>query len=178
MMMKIFFSSLLLLQVVFVLPIAVSAQANPSAIKSAAIAMGNALVKKNSEQFLSFMHPSMIKLAGGKEKLRVISDSALKVFEQFGGKVSRITYGNPAEIISYKKTLQSVISQTTTLSSFIGDAELSSSLIAISNDKGKTWTFIDTNMFGIKEIKAAMPDISPALVIPKSAAPKIVMKDQ
>ncbi len=177
-MVRLFFSSLLLLQCVCVLPVAVSAQANPSAIKSAAIAMGNALVKKNSEQFLSFMHPSMIKLAGGKEKLSVISDSALKVFEQFGGKVSRITYGNPAEIISYKKTLQSVITQTTTLSSFIGDAELSSSLIAISNDNGKSWTFIDTNMFGIKQIKSAMPDISPALVIPKAAAPKIIMKEQ
>ena len=177
-MVKILFSTCLVLQVLFALPIAVSAQANPSAIKSAAIAMGNALVKKNSDQFLSYMHPSMFKLAGGKEKLRVISDSALKVFEQFGGKVSRITYGNPVEIISYKKTLQSVITQTTTLTSFIGDAELSSSLIAISNDNGKSWTFIDTNMFGIKEIKAAMPDISPALVIPKSAAPKIVLKDQ
>jgi hypothetical protein len=177
-MVKIFFSACLLLQMLFVLPPAVFAQANSSGIKTAAIAMGNALVKKNSEQFLSYMHPSMIKLAGGKDKLKVISDSALKVFEQFGGKVSRITYGNPAEIISYKKTLQSVISQTTTLSSFIGDAELSSSLIAISNDNGKSWTFIDSNMFGIKEIRTAMPDISPALVIPKSAPPKIVMKDQ
>ncbi|MFM2233100.1 MAG: hypothetical protein RJB31_1801 [Bacteroidota bacterium] len=177
-MVKLFFSNLLILQCLFVLPVAVSAQANPSTIKSAAIAMGNALVKKNTEQFLSYMHPSMIKMAGGKEKLSVISDSALKVFEQFGGKVSRITYGNPAEIISYKKTLQSVITQTTTLTSFIGDAELSSSLIAISNDNGKSWTFIDTNMFGIKQIKSAMPDISPALVIPKAAAPKIMMKEQ
>ena len=171
-------SCCLIVQTLLMIPQMSTAQPTPAAIKAAAISMGNALVKKNSDQFLSYMHPSMIKLAGGKEKLSVISDSALKVFEQFGGKVSRITYGNPAEIIPYKKTLQSVISQTTTLSSFIGDAELSSSLIAISNDYGKSWTFIDTNMFGIKEIKAAMPDISPALVIPKSAAPKIVLKDQ
>jgi hypothetical protein len=165
-------SCCLIVQTLLMLPQMSTAQSTPSAIKAAAISMGNALVKKNSDQFLSYMHPSMIKLAGGKEKLSVISDSALKVFEQFGGKVSRITYGNPAEIISYKKTLQSVITQTTTLSSFIGDAEWSSSLIAISNDNGKSWTFIDTNMFGIKQIKAAMPDISPALVIPKAAAPK------
>jgi hypothetical protein len=173
-----FFSCCFFVQIVLVIPQLSVAQATPSAIKAAAIEMGNALVKKNSDQFLSFMHPSMFKLAGGKEKLRVISDSALKVFEQFGGKVSRIAYGNPAEIISYKKTLQSVIPQTTTLSSFIGDAELSSSLIAISNDNGKSWTFIDTNMFGIKQIKSAMPDISPSLVIPKAAPPKIVMKEQ
>lgn len=168
----------LLVQVVLMMPQLLVAQATPSAIKAAAIEMGNALVKKNSERFLSYMHPSMFKLAGGKEKLRVISDSALKVFEQFGGKVSRIAYGNPSEIISHKKTLQSVISQTTTLSSFIGDAELSYSLIAISNDNGKSWTFIDTNMFGIKQIKSAMPDISPSLVIPKAAPPKIVIKEQ
>jgi len=171
-------SCCLIVQTLLMIPQMSTAQPTPSAIKAAAIYMGNALVKKNSDEFLSYMHPSMIKLAGGKEKLSVISDSALKVFEQFGGKVSRITYGNPAEIISYKKTLQSVITQTTTLSSFIGDAELSSSLIAISNDNGKSWTFIDTNMFGIKQIKAAMPDISPALVIPKAAAPKIIMKEQ
>jgi hypothetical protein len=52
-MVKLFFVSLLVLQFVCVLPFDVSAQANTSAIKSAAIAMGNALVKKNSEQFLS-----------------------------------------------------------------------------------------------------------------------------
>jgi len=165
-------------QVLLMSPQLLVAQATPSAIKAAAIEMGNALVKKNSEKFLSYMHPSMFRLAGGKEKLRLVADSALKVFEQFGGKVSRIAYGNPAEIISYKKTLQSVIPQTTTLSSFIGDAELSSSLIAISNNKGKSWTFIDTNMFGIKQIKSVMPDISPSLVIPKATPPKIVMKEQ
>jgi len=173
-----FLSYCLIVQVILLIPVMTSAQVSPSEIKAAAIAMGNALVNKNSEQFLSYMHPSMFKLAGGKEKLQLVSDSALKVFEQFGGRVSRITYGNPAKIISYKKTLQSVIPQTTTLSSFIGDAELSSSLIAISNDNGQSWTFIDTNMFGIKQIKSAMPDISPSLVIPKAAAPKIIMKEQ
>jgi hypothetical protein len=172
------FACCFVVQFFLMMPQLLVAQATPSAIKAAAIEMGNALVKKNSDQFLSYMHPSMFKLAGGKEKLRVISDSALKVFEQFGGKVSKITYGNPSEIIVYKKTLQSVIAQTTTLTSFIADAALSSSLIAISNDNGKSWTFIDTNMFGIKEIKSAMPDISPSLVIPKAAAPKIIMKEQ
>jgi len=75
------FACCFVVQVVLMVPQLLVAQATPSAIKAAAIAMGNALVKKNSDQFLSYMHPSMIKLAGGKEKLRVISDSALKVFD-------------------------------------------------------------------------------------------------
>ena len=153
-----------------------SAQTNSSSIKTAAFEMGKALVEKNSDGFLRFVHPSMITMAGGKEQLQVLTDSALKVFEQFGGKISKINYGNPSEVIEYKKTMQAVLPQSTYLSSPFGDVELASSLIAISSDKGKSWTFIDTNLFGIGQIKKALPELSPELNIPKSAAPKIIMK--
>jgi hypothetical protein len=147
-----------------------------STIKTAAMDMGNALAQKNSKKLISYMHPVMIELAGGEEQLQVISDSALTVFEQLGGKVSKISYGNPGEVVNHKKILQSVIPQTMTLTSFIADIELSTSLIAISEDSGKSWRFIDTNLFNIKQIKSAMPEISPSLVIPKSTPPKITMK--
>lgn len=158
--------------------LAVSAQQHQSAIKQAAMEMGNALVKKDGERFLSYMHPSMIRLAGGKTQLRVMADSAFKVVEQVGGRVSRISFGNPSPVLQFKNTLQAVISQQMLLTTLLGNAELSSALIAISADKGKTWTFIDTNLFNISQIKSAMPDISPELVIPKAAPPKFMLNKQ
>ena len=154
-----------------------SAQQFSSKIKVSAMEMSRALIAKKSSVFLQFMHPSMVKLAGGKVQLSAITDSALTVFEQFGGKISKISYGNPSEVVEYKKTMQSVLPQSTFLTSPLGDVELSSSLIAISTDKGANWTFIDTNIFGIDKIKSVMPDISPLLVIPKSAPPKFLMKE-
>jgi hypothetical protein len=145
--------------------LSVSAQQHQSAIKQAAMEMGNALVKKDGERFLSYMHPSMIRLAGGKSQLRVMADSAFKVVEQIGGKVSRISFGNPSQVLQYRNTLQAVVSQQMLVTTLLGNAELSSSLIAISADKGKTWTFIDTNLFNVSQIKSAMPDISPELVL-------------
>ena len=156
----------------------VSAQQHQSAIKQAAMEMGNALVKKDGDRFLSYMHPSMIRLAGGKSQLRVLADSAFKVVEQIGGKVSRISFGNPSQVLQYRNTLQAVVSQQMLVTTLLGNAELSSSLIAISADKGKTWTFIDTNLFNVSQIKSAMPDISPELVIPKSAPPKFMLNEQ
>jgi hypothetical protein len=153
------------------------AQNGQAQIRQAAFEMGKALIGKNSETFITYMHPTMILLAGGKEKLRVIADSALTVFEQFGGRISKINYGNPSEIIEHKKMLQSVLPQSTFLTSPFGDVELSSSLIAISKDNGKSWKFIDTNLFSIGKIKAIMPDISPKLVIPKQQAPKFTQKE-
>ena len=158
--------------------LAVSAQQHQSAIKQAAMEMGNALVKKDGELFLSYMHPSMIRLAGGKTQLRLMADSAFKVVEQVGGRVSRISFGNPSPVLQFKNTLQAVISQQMFLTTLLGNAELSSALIAISADTGKTWTFIDTNLFNISQIKSAMPDISPELVIPKAAPPKFMLNEQ
>lgn len=169
--MKIFSSIVLLL---FLNNVAVGQHA--TTIKASAMEMGNALAQKNSKKFIDYQHPVMIELAGGEEQLRTISDSALKVFEQLGGRVSKINYGNPSEVVSHKKVLQSVIPQTLTLTSFIADIEIATSLIAISEDGGKSWRFIDTNLFSVKEIKSAMPELSPALIIPKSAPPKITMK--
>jgi hypothetical protein len=154
-----------------------SAQQFSSKIKTSAMEMSRALISKKSSVFLQFMHPSMVKLAGGKVQLTAITDSALTVFEQFGGKISKINYGNPSEVVEYKKTMQSVLPQSTFLTSPLGNVELSSSLIAISTDKGANWTFIDTNLFGIDKIKSVMPDISPLLVIPKAAPPKFLMKE-
>jgi hypothetical protein len=158
--------------------LAINAQQHHSAIKQAAMEMGNALVKKDGERFLSYMHPSMISLAGGKTQLRLMADSAFKVVEQVGGRVSRISFGNPSPVLQFKNTLQAVISQQMLLTTLLGNAELSSALIAISADKGKTWTFIDTNLFNISQIKSAMPDISPELVIPKAAPPKFMLNEQ
>lgn len=157
------------------LNITVSGQ-HATTIKASAMEMGNALAQKNSKKFIDYQHPVMIELAGGEEQLRTISDSALKVFEQLGGRVSKINYGNPSEVVVHKKVLQSVIPQTLILTSFIADIEIATSLIAISEDGGKSWRFIDTNLFSIKQIKTALPELSPALVVPKSAPPKIKMK--
>lgn len=153
------------------------AQNGQSKIKQAAFEMGNALVGKNSETFISYMHPSMILLAGGKKQLKVLADSALSVFEQFGGRISKINYGNPSEIVEFKKMLQAVLPQSTFLTSPFGEVELSSSLIAISKDGGMNWKFVDTNLFSMGKIKSMMPDISPKLFIPKQQAPRFTQKE-
>ena len=153
----------------------VSAQSDASNIKAAALEMGKAMTSRNGEVFVKYMHPSTFKLAGGKSNAVKLIDSVFHVFEQLGGKVSRISYGTPSNIVTYKNMLQSVLPQTTYVTSLIGDAELSSNLIAISSDKGKSWTFIDTNMFSMKEIKKEMPNISPDLIFPKPPPMKFSM---
>ena len=159
---------------------AASSQAQPmaSVIKGQAMEMGKALAAGDVETFSRFMHPSVINMAGGKEKVREMADTLNKVFKQFGGSVTRILIGNPEKIISYHKTLQTTLPQTTSIETSFADIEVQSTLVAISNNKGKDWYFIDTSIYQEAKIRKELPEISPDLVIPPPAKPKMTPKNQ
>jgi len=101
-------------------------------------------------------------------------DTMNKYMKQFGAEIKKVTIGNPGKIISYKKQLQTTVPQTTE-ASFLGNAViLQSTLIAISDDGGKHWYFVDTSIYRGEKIKSALPELSPELVIPPPSMPKII----
>jgi len=148
------------------------AQNLQTTIKVQAMDMARALIKNDLVAFAEFMHPSVIAYAGGREKLKANTDSAAAAMKQFGVQFKKILIGNPGPIIEYKDQLQSVVPQTTTMQTALGELEVETSLIAVSMDKGKKWYFIDTNIYKADKLKSALPDLSPALLIPPQKQPK------
>jgi hypothetical protein len=119
----------------------------------------------------------VVEKAGGPEKLQAMADTMTKVFRQFGGSVSRILVGNPGPIVQYKKTLQATLPQTMFVQTVFADIEAERILIAISTDGGKRWYFLDPELYKQQDMKAALPPLSPELVIPAAARPKIIPKN-
>lgn len=154
------------------------AQPLETVIKSQAIQMGKAMVAGDTKTFSKFMLPELMAAGGGGEKVMQQMDSAINLFKQFGGQVSRITYGQPAKIVKYKKELQTYLPQTTELTSDIADVSFTSSIVAISRDNGKNWYFFDANMMKAQNIKDKLPALSPEIKLPPFAKPKITMKTE
>jgi hypothetical protein len=167
--------------IIFILSVVIkniSAQPLPTVIKTQAIDMGRALINNDLPAFQQYLHPEVIKQAGGAEKIKKMSDSAIAIFKQFGGSIKRISYGNPAAIINFKKDMQTTLPQTTYITTSFADIELESTLIAISQDKGKRWYFIDSQLYTTESMKQKMPSLSPVLVIPPPAKPRMIPKEK
>lgn len=152
------------------------AQPLSSVIKAQAMDMGKALIRNDIGTFQKYMHPVLIRKAGGAEKMKQTADSMFILFKQFGGSVSRIIYGNPSEVIRFKDQLQATIPQTTSVTTSMADLEMESTLIAISTDNGKNWYFLDTSMYQVADLRKEIPEISPDLVIPAPKQPKFIPK--
>jgi len=158
---------------VFVLKIA-TAQNYPSAIKMQAMEMAKAVLAKDVDKLIKYMHPKVVESVGGKEKILQARDTANKYMQQFGAEIKKVTIGNPGAIVNYKNSWQTTLPQTTEVKVMAGSVILESTLIAISEDKGANWYFIDTAVYRVDKVKSYLPNISPELVIPPIKPPKIV----
>jgi hypothetical protein len=145
-------------------------------IKTQAMDMARALVNNDFAGFIKYLPPGIISMTGGREKLKNNMDSVSTMQGQFGIQFKKVLIGDPGEIIPYKDQLQCVVPEHTDMETPMGSLSITSSLIAISADKGKSWYFVDTNMYRADKVKAALPDLSPNLVIPPQQPPKITPK--
>jgi hypothetical protein len=143
-----------------------------SVIKTQAMDMAKALLKKDYTTFSRYMHPQITEAAGGKNKLIQQMDTASAVAAKFGAEIKKVLIGNPSAVVKFNKELQATLPQYTEMKTNFGNLTLESTLVAISPDNGKNWYFIDTSVFGAQELKKSLPNLSPQLVIPPTKPPK------
>jgi len=159
---------------VILLPLCSEAQNLSTTIKVQGMDMATAFMKNDFNTFVKYMHPNIIAFAGGKETMKTKMDSAYRIMKLFNVTFKRYWIGDPGEIVIYKNQYQAVLPQSTTLKTPLGELIAETYWIVISNDDGKNWWFIDTNVYKADKLKNILPDLSPKLVIPPNKKPRLV----
>jgi len=148
------------------------AQDYTSVIKTQALDMARAILSKNVDKVVEYLPPRLVEASGGKARVLTVRDSLNKFMQEFGAEIKKLTIGNPGKVISYKNELQCTLPQTTEVMFMENTVTIESTLIAISQDKGKHWYFVDTSIYRNNKLKEALPNLSPELVIPPMKQPK------
>lgn len=149
-----------------------------SVIKAQALEMARALAKKDFEKVATFMHPNLGTEAKKQMQAPGMMDSLNKAMEKFKPEIKSITIGNPGEIITYKKVMQALLPQEMEIKTTLLSISFETILVAISEDGGKKWYFIDANMYKEENIKKKLPELSPKLVFPAMKKPKFIANKQ
>lgn len=153
--------------------ITVFAQENNN-VKQQATEMGNALLKKDYISFVEFAYPKIVRQMGGKEKMAGSIQQQMEGIEKGGSHIVALDYGDPSTIIKEKKELQCTIPQTMTLRISGGRVLSKTTIIAISQDNGEHWYFIDAGERDLATVRISLPNISKRLTLPAPAAPQFI----
>jgi hypothetical protein len=149
-----------------------------SVIKTQALEMARAIAKKDFEKVATFMHPNLSSEAKKQMQAPGMMDSLNKAMAQFKPEVKSIIIGNPGEIVTHKKVMQALLPQEMEIKTTLLSVAFETTLVAISEDGGKKWYFVDANMYKQESVKTKLPELSPQLVLPAMKKPKFIPNKQ
>jgi hypothetical protein len=131
--------------------------------------MGKAFIAKDYAAFASFTHPDLLKKFGGTQKMADIIRYSFSQIENV--KFIDVTFAQPSEIINVEGELQCTVPQMIEMEADGQQVTANTTIIAISRDNGKTWSFTDTAGQNIQALQATIPNLSPQLNIPEMQEP-------
>lgn len=137
-------------------------------LKIQADSLRQAMVVLNTSIVIKYSYPEYILSLGGREKMVAMLIDGKKAKENHSIFLKSIKLGEPSALKSNNDELQSTISTTTETSTSNGTIIEESSWIAISNDNGLNWRFINTNGLKINQLKEKYKNLNAELILPET----------
>ena len=97
------------------------------------------------ENFANYTYPKVIEMSGGKANMVKVIKQEMDKMKNDGFSFIDLNFKNPTEFLNKGKELQCSVTQVITMNTARGKIESEYTLIGISIDNGKKWTFIDTS---------------------------------
>lgn len=152
---------------------AIDQQALAEVVIRDASEMASLLNKADFKGFLKYIHPVRINAAGGEAKMIMLLNNQNARLKSKGVVINSTVFDQPSEIVKCKNELQCTISQHTELKPAKGRIVTHTTLLAISNDNGKSWKFVDANNMEITIVRKLFPDLSPTIILPPKQQPTV-----
>jgi len=119
--------------------------------------MGKFLSKGDYDSFIAFIHPMLVQNYGGREELKYILEKSLLEFRQQGFRIKQTKFGKISDLESKGKTQQAVITQELTLEKNGNDSIVNQKILALSDDSGENWYYLNIDHQTKNEISKFYP---------------------
>jgi hypothetical protein len=142
-----------------------------------------AAIKSDAATLVDLMPNKLIEESGGREKMVENVTKSFEIMKQQGMTIASAKVGQPDKLHKGGSVLYCLIPQSVVInigkSAAAGEGTLSSDsyLLAMSDDEGKNWKFIDISP-GEQAIRGMFPELPDTLKFPKLNAPKFTPKEK
>jgi hypothetical protein len=143
-----------------------------AAVKEKAEEVCKLFLKGDFAKFADLTHPAVVKEAGGRDKIIELLTMKVKDLKDRGIEFVSMKVADPTDAATAGDERYVVVPYALEMKVPDGKATVKTYLLAVSSDKGKTWTFVDGA--GLKDDamrKKVLPNLPEALKLPKDEKP-------
>jgi hypothetical protein len=142
-------------------------------VRQRASVLAQAMLKSDYSTIIDNTYPKAIQLAGGKEKMIEYINKFAGQMKEIGMSFDEISMGTPGKFYRTGNEIYCLVPENITFKTQQGRILSHSSLLGISQDNGKSWTFLDINNSSRANLKLIIPNINPGLEIPKATTEQV-----
>lgn len=154
-----------------------SGQEYASNIKRQADSMMAAFVKGDVERLLDFTYPPLFEFAGDREFMAEFIAQTIMAMQYDGFTIDTALVNTPGQIFKAGSELHALLTQTVYASFREGTVRNDSPLLAISQDGGNKWFFLDLKQFDAEMIRQLFPNFNYDLKLPPIPPPVITYRN-
>ena len=133
--------------------------------------MGKKFIAKDYAGFLKYTHPATVKAMGGQQRMLQETVKSFQELEKDGIVFLDVKFGETSKILTVGNELQCTMPEIIEMHITGGKYTTISTLIAISEDKGNKWYFLDTGGNDLSLMQMLHANLSNELVIPAPSDP-------
>lgn len=126
----------------------------------------NAIIDKDISGIMDYMHPNIVKMGGGDEFMKTQIEQQINVYSDQNISLTNIVFDTPGDIVQAGDELHCIVQQTQILKMGDKDFENKGNLLAVSQDNGESWKFVDLAQYDANSLKIFIPNFNEALKIP------------
>jgi hypothetical protein len=145
-----------------------------AAVKKQAEVVANATVTQNYVVFVKYTYPAIIQMAGGEAKLKATMKKGMEQMKAQGFSFKSLVIGDIKLAKKSGAELFAVVPDVLTMNGNGGTIIARSALIAVSDDDGKNWTFVDTAPLQNDAIAKIIPNYPKGLPMPVKSQPSFI----
>ncbi len=134
-------------------------------LKTQADEMGVAFSANDFNKFADFMHPKLVKMAGGKNKFISSLDASMEQMKSAGFELISYEMGEPIQTIEVDNQIFSVVPTETVMKLPKKTVTEQGSILAVSEDKGANWKFV--RVTSKESLKRLFPNAIDQLTFPE-----------
>jgi len=139
-------------------------------IKRHAELCSEAQMKMDFEKILPYVPKKLLEMMGGPEVLKTKLTQGNAELKRRGVTIDAATIGEPEKPQKHDGIIASLVPMTTKLTTPQGKLVATSHMIAISEDKGATWVFVDTATVNEEKLATLYPALKGKVTIPPATA--------
>src|SRR5207248_2631782 len=144
-------------------------------IRNLAAENSAALTAENYPRLVELTYPKVVEMIGGRDKMIETLRRGSEDMKAHGSAILGAEVSEPKEVVTVGDRQFAILPMTVRVRVPDGTLRSTGFLIAVSEDHGKTWTFIDGA--GLKEkLVQVLPEFPPQLLLPPREQPVLEPK--